>query len=284
MVADFKLSLSPNSGGDILETSSTDIIELQVQSERNVSLLCSSGLSDKLSSLHIPATFSFYPKHDTDNHSVSVPCDSDDSVSINNDRWIITRQQLPPHDCLLTIVHFDRHDVGIYRCAGVLSRSDSPGLQVEDLSNKLYLKLLHSAGSPSQLGLWATVFFGVIVTSIIAIFLAFVAVVVYSAYRRHRRPPVYQGRPTCLHDNIYNTDYNNTMLLQFTHQYSLDSMEAHQLSTMTYHIHVSYMKIQSRIPHIQDLQISFIDTPIPNGISNVEAQLLVSYSCELHHA
>ena len=206
MVADFKLILSPNNGGDILETRSTDISELQVQSERNVSLLCSSGLSDKLSSLHIPATFLFYPKHGTDNHNVSATCDSDDSVSINNGRWIITRQQSPPHDCLLTIIDFGGHDVGKYCCAGVLSQSDSPGMQVEDWSNNLQLKLqikLHSAGgiNLSQLGVWATVFFGVIVTSIIAIFLAFVAIVVYSACRRHRstRLPRYQG--TRLHDS-----------------------------------------------------------------------------------
>ena len=167
---------------DILEISATD--EMQIQSERNVSLVCSSGLSDEFSSLDIPVTFLFHSKHDNDE---SAPCDSNNTVSVNKDnlKWIITRQQSPPHDCVLTIVEFGRHNVGKYRCAGVLS-------QVDDWSNDLHLKLLTNlkpAGvfSLSQLGFWATIFFGVIVTFISAIFLAFLVIASYSVCKRHRR-------------------------------------------------------------------------------------------------
>ena len=200
---DFTLGLLLSNGVDILEASSTDIDEVQVQSvEKNVSLLCSSGLSDKFSSLHIPAAFFFYPKHDTDDYNVSSICDSNDTVSVNNRKWIITRQQSPPHDCVLTIVDFGGHDVGKYRCAGVL---DTPSMPVEDWSNYLHLKFpakLQSASAvnPSSLAeLWVTVFFGVIVSATIAIFLALVALVVgYSAYRIYRstNQPVFQG--TCI--------------------------------------------------------------------------------------
>lgn len=186
---------------DILDTSAND--EMQIQSDRNISLLCSSGLGDVFSSLHIPATFFFYPKHDTDNYNVSSICDSDDTVSVNNGKWIITRQQLPPHDCVLTIVEFSEHDVGKYCCAGLLSQSSSPSWQVEDWSNHLHLKLLTKLYSASginlySLGFWATAFFGMMVTAIVAIFLAFVVVVGYSAYRHHRstRQPDFQGTYT----------------------------------------------------------------------------------------
>ena len=175
---------------DILKISATD--EMQIQSERNVSLVCSSGLSDEFSSLDIPVTFLFHSKHDNDEHNVSATCNSDNTVSVNNGKWIITRQQSPPHDCVLTIVDFGEHNVGKYRCAGVLSQSSSLILQVDDWSNNLHLKLLTNLKpvrdfSLSQLGVWATIFFGVIVTSIAAIFLAFLVIASYSAYKRHRR-------------------------------------------------------------------------------------------------
>ena len=170
---------------NILVTSTTD--ELQIHSERNVSLLCSSGLSDKFSSLNIPVTFTFHSKHDSDYRNVSAPCDKNqDTVSVNNGdvKWIITREQSPPYDCVLTIVDFGEHNSGKYRCAGVLSQSDS-------VSSILHLKLqteLQTTLSVSQdLGSWATIFFGILVTFIAAIVLSLIAIVSYSAYRYYKR-------------------------------------------------------------------------------------------------
>ena len=249
IAADFKLNVSSSNsglGGDILETSSTNINEVQVQAEQNVSLLCSSGLSDKLSSFHIPVMFRFYPKHGhrADSHIVTATCvDSDDSVSKNNGKWIISRQQSPPHDCVLTIVDLGRHDIGKYRCAGVLSQSESPSQQVEDWSNILHLKLpskLQPAGglSLSQLGYWATVVFGVLVACIIAIVLAFVAIVIYSVKHRKTRTPLYQGM--CLQDSVYKLIISiHSYIMILWYQCSLDSMEAHLLSTMTFRVRVS---------------------------------------------
>lgn len=167
-------------------TSTTD--ELQIHSERNISLLCSSGLSDKFSALNILVTFTFHSKHGSDYHNVSATCDrNQDTVSVNNGNvnWIITREQSPPYDCVLTIVDFGEHNSGKYRCAGVLSQSDS-------VSPSLHLKLqtkLQTALSVSQdLGPWATIFFGILVTSIAAIFLSFIAIAgSYSAYRYYKR-------------------------------------------------------------------------------------------------
>ena len=183
-----------------METSTID--EVQIKSERNVSLVCLSGLSDRFSSLNIPSTFIFYPKHDVDDYNVSASCKNDDAIPVNNGKWIISRQQSPPHDCVLTIVNFGGHDVGRYRCAGVLSQSDS-SIQEEDWSNKLHLKLftkLQSAAgfNSSPLGPLVTLFFGVIVASTIAIFLVFMAIGGYSALayyrrRRRRRQRLYQG-------------------------------------------------------------------------------------------
>ena len=183
---------------DILETSTHD--EMQIQSERNISLLCLSGLSHKFSSLNIPATFLFNSKHGTD---VSATCGSIDEI-VNNGKWIITRQQSSPHDCVLTIVGFGGHNVGKYRCAGVLSQSDSPSLPVEDWSNNLHLKLPINLQpgrgySFSQLGVWATIFFGVIVTSIAAIFLALLVIASYSAYRHHGRWRQRLNQGKCIH-------------------------------------------------------------------------------------
>ena len=161
--------------------------ELQIHSERNVSLLCSSGLSDKFSSLNIPVTFIFHSKHGSHYSNVSAPCDKNqDTVSVNNGdiKWIITREQSPPYDCVLTIVDFGKHNSGKYRCAGVLSQSDSVS---PILHLKLHTKLQAALSISQDLGSWVTIFFGILVTFIAAIFLSLIAIGSYSAYRCYKR-------------------------------------------------------------------------------------------------
>ena len=193
MVADYKLL--PSNDTDILVTSTTD--ELQIHSERNVSLLCSSGLSDKFSSLNIPVTFIFHSKHGSHYRNVSATCDKNqDTVSVNSGdvKWIITREQSPPYDCVLTIVDFDEHDSGKYGCVGVLSQSNS-------VSSNLHLKFQtkpniapnFSQDLGSRPRPWATIFVGILIASTAAIILSFIAIAgsysVYKCYKIRRQHP-----------------------------------------------------------------------------------------------
>lgn len=46
--------------------------------------------------------------------------------SINTEaNWIMSRQNFPPYDCILTIVDFGSKDIGEYHCAGLLPRDAS---------------------------------------------------------------------------------------------------------------------------------------------------------------
>ncbi len=166
-------------------TGTTD--ELLIHPERNVSLACSSGLSDKFSSLNIPVIFTFHSKHGSNYHNMSATCERSDTDSVDNS-WIITREQSPPYDCVLTIVDFGEHNSGKYRCTGVLSQSDSvsPSLHLK-FKTKLQTATAHSFSFSQDLGSWATIFFGILVIFIAAIFLSVLAIGSYSAYRWYKR-------------------------------------------------------------------------------------------------
>jgi hypothetical protein len=87
---------------------------------------------------------------------------------------------------VLTIVDFGEHNSGKYRCTGVLSQSDSvsPSLHLK-LETKL--QIAHGLSFSQDLGSWATIFFGILVIFIAAIFLSVSAIGSYSAYRRYKR-------------------------------------------------------------------------------------------------
>lgn len=117
--------------------------------------------------------------------SATATCNSSDMISANNGKWIITRSQLTPNNCLLTIVNVGPGDEGEYRCAGMLSRSDSAE-EEEDWSEELKLKLSSKLEPGSHFGsdtvsLLVTILFGVIVCFAIIIVVAFIAVMVFSA-------------------------------------------------------------------------------------------------------
>ena len=142
----------------------------------NLTLLCSSGLDSRFSSLSIPSKFVFYSSLgviSATDFNISATCNSSDAISVNNGKWIMTRLQLAPNDCLLTIINVGPDDEGEYHCAGVLSRSDSVE-EEEDWSKGLKLKLLNKLEPGSHFGsatvdLLGTIFFGVIVSFTITI-------------------------------------------------------------------------------------------------------------------
>lgn len=95
----------------------------------NVSLECSSGLSAQKDSspTNIPVLFTFLKDglQSDSNYTKTKECRDIGEVAGGYDtqssNWIISRKNVPPGDCVLTITNFGPNDVGEYNCAGLLS-------------------------------------------------------------------------------------------------------------------------------------------------------------------
>ena len=117
MNLDFKLKLV---GTDLLKDDSN--VKKAISQGSHVTMTCSSGLDNTQGSNSSDIKTQFLFTSEGGDTNKSVDCDKEPTTV---DDWFVTRQDVPPYNCLLNITNFDSENVGEYSCTAFLPRGSS---------------------------------------------------------------------------------------------------------------------------------------------------------------
>ena len=146
-----------------------------------MSMMCSSGLDHTQSSnsSNIRTQFLFTAEGDA-NITKSADCDQE---LVKDGDWIVSRQNVPPYNCLLSISSFDSENAGKYSCTAFLPREQSQYVADHSPSSiKLYMKGQGPDNNETQ-----TIIIACVVAGVVAIVLVLILLALATRARRSRR-------------------------------------------------------------------------------------------------